>query len=105
MAGEIRLGTSSFTLDEDFSVRDRARDLQREDEAGRRLERPIIDRFYRRAAVERRIHLDRVEARRIVSKISRGLHATRIERAGPAGSSECGGSKTDFSRHGSVSHD
>jgi len=60
------------------------RDLQREDETGRRLERPIVDRLDRRATVERRIHLDGIEATRIVAKVVGGPHALGIEGAVPA---------------------
>jgi hypothetical protein len=51
------------TLYEDFFVCDGARDLERKDEAGRRLNRPIIHGLDCRAAVKRRVHLDGVEAR------------------------------------------
>jgi len=55
--------------------------------------------FDSRDRVKRRVNFNRVEPRRVVSKIVRGLHAARIERAGPACGRKGGSAQTDFSSH------
>src|SRR5580704_994080 len=78
---------------------DGARDLQREDEAGRCLERPIADGFGRGTTVEGRVHFYRVESPRIIGEVLSGFHALGIKRSAPAVGREGGCPEPNFASH------
>jgi hypothetical protein len=80
-------------------MRDRSRNFQRKDEAGRCLQRPILDGTPRRATVEGRVHLHGIEALRIIAEIVSGSHALGIEGAVPAVGCKRRCSEADLSAH------
>jgi len=89
------------TIDEHFVVRNRLRDLHREDEVVRRLREPAVDGLGGWASVEGRIHFNGIELVRVVRQIVRRLEATGIERAFPTGGGERRGSEMNCRRHDS----
>lgn len=88
-----------LTVNKDLIVRDRLRDLDRENKVVRRFRKPSTDSIDGGASIERRVDFDRIEMFGVKTQIVPRMHPSGVERSVPAGGRKRRGTKMNRSCH------
>jgi len=89
-----------LTVNEDLVMRDRLRDLDRENKVVWCFRKPSADSIDGRASIERRIHFNRIEMFGVETQVVPRLHSRGIERSAPTRGREGGRAKMNRRAHG-----